>query len=618
MSALLSVRQLFRNPDVRNFLLSPNGKRLAFLKNVKSRMTLHICNADGTDERMLIPPGERDIPGFFWGNDDIILFMNDGGGDENYHIYSVPSEGGEVRDLTPFAGAQALPGGRLHNDKEQIFVSCNKRNPQVMDLYTLNYITGEMQLRYENNSNFSGFETDFNDTVRLALAHDGVSTIVFHRASDSEEFQLLYKPADYEKFNPIAFINDNRHLLVGANNGRDKAGIYTFDTQTAQFAEEMYYDEEYDVALDINFFGGINFSKKRRVPVVGFYQRDYPQTFFFDDYFRKVYQEVLDTLGEPHANIEHTGYNDEETIFTFAVSSDTHPSDEYLYNAETKQLKLLVNQSPWIPRNEMPRKQPVRYQSRDGRTIHAYLTLPTGVEPKNLPAVIHPHGGPNHVRDVWAWDATAQFLATRGYAVLQPNYRGSDGYGKEFFEICFKQWGRTMQDDLSDGVTWLIEQGIADSRRVAIMGGSYGGYATLAGVTFTPELYCCGVSIVGPSNMFTFLDSIPPYWEPLREAMYERIGHPERDRELLHNASPLFFAENIRVPMFIAQGANDPRVKQVESEQIVDMLRSQGKEVEYMLKENEGHGFHIEENRFELYEAIEKFLAKNLGGQAAE
>jgi dipeptidyl aminopeptidase/acylaminoacyl peptidase len=258
------------------------------------------------------------------------------------------------------------------------------------------------------------------------------------------------------------------------------------------------------------------------------------------------------------------------------------------------------------------RMRPIRYKSRDGLTIHGYLTLPKGKPGKKLPVVVNPHGGP-WTRDYWGFNPEVQFLANRGYAVLQVNYRGSTGYGRKFWEASFKQWGRKMQDDISDGVYWLIRKGIADPKRIAIYGGSYGGYATLAGVTFTPDLYACGIDYVGISNLLTFMKSMPPYWKPGLEKMYEMVGDPEKDATLLRAASPVFHADQIKVPLLVAQGAKDPRVNIDESNQIVAALQKQNIPVEYMVKENEGHGFRNEENRFEFYEAVEKFLAKNLG-----
>lgn len=261
--------------------------------------------------------------------------------------------------------------------------------------------------------------------------------------------------------------------------------------------------------------------------------------------------------------------------------------------------------------------KPIKYQSRDGLTINGYLTLPKGVEAKNLPVVVNPHGGP-WARNHWGFNPEVQFLVNRGYALLQMNFRGSTGYGREFWEISFKQWGRTMQDDITDGVKWLIDQGIADPQRIGIYGGSYGGYATLAGLTFTPDLYTCGVDYVGVSNLFTFMNTIPPYWEPYRQMWYEMVGDPEKDAEMMKAASPVFHVDKIKAPLFVAQGANDPRVNKDESDQMVAALKKRGIDVPYMVKDNEGHGFRNEENRFDFYREMEEFLAKHLGGRILE
>jgi dipeptidyl aminopeptidase/acylaminoacyl peptidase len=271
----------------------------------------------------------------------------------------------------------------------------------------------------------------------------------------------------------------------------------------------------------------------------------------------------------------------------------------------------ITDLSPWLDENILAKMIPIEYKSRDGLSIHGYLTLPVNSTSKNLPVVINPHGGP-WARDSWGYDSEVQFLANRGYAVLQMNFRGSLGYGRKFWEISFKQWGKRMQDDITDGAQWLIEQRIADPKRIAIYGGSYGGYAVLAGLCFTPGLYCCGIDYVGVSNLFTLLETIPPYWKPLLEMEYEMLGHPERDKDLFIEISPAFHAENIKVPLFVAQGANDPRVNKNESDQMVEAMKNRGIEVEYMVKDNEGHGFHNEENRFDFYRAMEKFLDKHL------
>ncbi|HNI46190.1 MAG TPA: S9 family peptidase, partial [Chitinophagales bacterium] len=291
--------------------------------------------------------------------------------------------------------------------------------------------------------------------------------------------------------------------------------------------------------------------------------------------------------------------------------SDRSKGTYYLYDVEKDTMTFLANVAPWLKANELAQMKPIQYTSRDGLTIHGYLTLPNGVEAKNLPVVVNPHGGP-WFRDQWMFNPEVQFLANRGYAVLQINFRGSTGYGRQFWEDSFKQWGLNMQNDITDGVQWLIEQGIANPKRIAIYGASYGGYATLAGVTFTPDLYACAIDYVGVSNLFTFMNTIPPYWKPYLEMMYEMVGHPEKDAELLRATSPVFHVDKIKAPLFVVQGRHDPRVNIDESDQIVAALQARGVDVQYMVKDDEGHGFMNQENKFELYKAIEAFFATHL------
>ncbi len=309
-----------------------------------------------------------------------------------------------------------------------------------------------------------------------------------------------------------------------------------------------------------------------------------------------------------------TSENKNEDKLLIRTYSDKSMGAYYMYDVPTKKLTKIVDVSPWLDENVMASTKPITYKSRDGLTIHGYLTLPVGIEAKNLPVVVHPHGGP-WARDRWGFNPELQFLANRGYAVLQMNFRGSTGYGRKFWEISFKQWGKTMQDDISDGVKWLIEQGIANPEKIGIYGGSYGGYATLAGLTFSPELYACGVDYVGVSNLFTFMKTIPPYWKPYLDMLHEMVGNPKTDSLLLYDASPVFHVDNIKAPLFIAQGANDPRVNKDESDQMVKALKAKGIDVPYMVKDDEGHGFRNEENRFDFYGEMERFFAKYLGGR---
>ncbi|MCX6088859.1 MAG: prolyl oligopeptidase family serine peptidase, partial [Candidatus Atribacteria bacterium] len=352
-------------------------------------------------------------------------------------------------------------------------------------------------------------------------------------------------------------------------------------------------------------------SDKRKIITGVAYVTDRLHYHFFDEE-RKTLQDDLERR-LPGYEVSVTNMSRDETRVLLRTSGDKSRGSYFFYDRRRDYFNKIVDISPWIREELMAEMLPVSYPSRDGFTIQGYLTLPKGKEPNLLPIVIHPHGGP-WARDVWGFNPEVQFLVNRGYAVLQMNFRGSVGYGRGFWEAGFKEWGRKMQDDISDGVKWLTEKGMADPGRVGIYGGSYGGYAVLAGLTFTPELYTAGIDYVGVSNIFTLLETIPPYWEQGRQMLYTMIGDPVKDKELLERVSPVFHAERIQAPLFVAQGVNDPRVKKAESDQIVEALQKRGIEVQYLVKDNEGHGFHNEENRFDFYRAMEKFLAQHLGG----
>ena len=352
-----------------------------------------------------------------------------------------------------------------------------------------------------------------------------------------------------------------------------------------------------------------SYSRKRKVLTSASYTTWKTERKFLDPEIETMFRAVEKEL--PGYEISFTSANKAEDKFIVASFNDKTRGKRYLFDKATGKLTFLADVSPWLAESDLADMKPVSYKSRDGLTINGYLTLPKGVPAKNLPVVVNPHGGP-WARDQWGFNPEVQFLANRGYAVFQMNFRGSVGYGRKFWESSFKQWGKTMQDDITDGVNYLIAEGIADPKKVAIYGGSYGGYATLAAITSTPDLYAAAVDYVGVSNLFTFMNTIPPYWKPYLEMLYEMVGHPEKDKELLAANSPALHADKIKTPLLIAQGAKDPRVNKAESDQMVEALTKRGVQVEYLVKDNEGHGFQNEENRFEFYGAMENFLAKNL------
>jgi dipeptidyl aminopeptidase/acylaminoacyl peptidase len=444
--------------------------------------------------------------------------------------------------------------------------------------------------------------TDHDGRIRAAVTSDGVNTSLLYRETEKDKFKTVLTTSFKETLQPYIFTFDNKNLYCGSNLGRDKIALIEYDPRQAKEVKVIYENPEVDI-------DGVDYSRKRKTLTVINYQVDKPQKFFLDDEAKQIDAKIQAHI--PQYTFGITRKNKEEDRLLVYANSDRYYGGYYFYDVKADKFEKLADFAPWLKEDNMSEMKPIQYTSRDGLTIHGYLTLPKGVDAKNLPVVVNPHGGP-WARDGWGFNREVQFLANRGYAVLQMNFRGSTGYGRKFWESSFKQWGRTMQDDVTDGVKWLIKEGIADSARVAIYGGSYGGYTTLAGVTLTPELYACAVDYVGVANMFTFMNTIPPYWEPFREMFYEMVGDPKKDSLMLAEVSPVFHADKIRCPLLIAQGANDPRVNKGESDQMVDALRKRGLTVEYIVKDNEGHGFYNQENQFEFYGAMETFFEKHL------
>ncbi len=598
----IPLRDFFRNPEKSGYQISPDGNYLSFLQPYQNRMNIFVQNIKDQKITQVSFETARDIGGYFWKSNQRILYVKDFKGDENYHIVAVDRDGKNLKDLTPFDGVRAQIIDSLEENENEMIIGLNQRNKQVFDAYRLNVVTGELKLVAENPGNIAGWMTDHQGKIRIAVAFDGANTTLLYRATEAEPFKAVVTTNFREKINPLFFDFDNQNIYASSNIGRDKAAIVKYDIAHGKELAVIYSHPEVDVS-------SLFYSRKRKILIGTAFTTWKRELNLVDPVFKQAYVKLQKLLPQTEINLNDT--NRDEDLWIVRTYSDRSLGAYYLYNLKTDQLTKLAEVSPWLNEADLSPMQPISYTSRDGLTIHGYLTLPKGVPAKNLPVVIHPHGGP-WARDSWGYNSEVQFLANRGYAVLQMNFRGSTGYGKQFWELSFKQWGRTMQDDITDGVQWLIKQGIADPKRIAIYGGSYGGYATLAGVTFTPDLYACGIDYVGVSNLFTFMETIPPYWKPVLDQMYEMVGNPQTDTELLRSASPVFHADRIKVPMLVVQGAKDPRVNINESDQIVAALKKRNIPVEYMVKENEGHGFRNEENRFEFYEAMEKFLAKYL------
>jgi dipeptidyl aminopeptidase/acylaminoacyl peptidase len=616
---LIDRELFFGDPEISNSQLSPDGKFFSFIKPYKNVRNIWVKLVDQPfDAAKPVTADERPVPAYFWSQDGkYLLYVQDKGGNEDFHVYAVdPAATPEIktgvppaRDLTPIEGVRAFIYAVPKNKPNEMLIGLNDRDPAMHDVYRLDIASGKRDLLMENNENIAAFTFDLEGNARLAMRQtaDGGTEIL---RIDGDKFTPVYSCNYEETCSPYQFHKDGKRVYMITNKGDnvDLIRLILFDPATGK---EELVESDPEGQVD---FGGATFSEDTDELIATFYVGDrvriYPKT----PQAEKDLATLRQKLPQGELNIQSSTRDMRWHIVS--VSRDVEPASVYLYDRQTGDVKLQYRSRPELKSEHLAPMQAIRYKGRDGLEIPAYLTIPKGVEPKNLPVVIMPHGGP-WARDTWGYDSFTQFLANRGYAVLQPNFRGSTGYGKKFLNAGNKEWGTgAMQHDISDGVKYLVDQGIADPKQVAIFGGSYGGYATLAGLAFTPQLYAAGVSYVGPSNLITLLNSIPPYWGPIKKMFDVRLGNPEADEAQLKKQSPLFSAQNIKAPLLVIQGANDPRVKKAESEQIVVALRDKGHSVEYLLAEDEGHGFRSPENRLAVAVAMEGFFEKHLDGRA--
>ena len=609
MTRQIPLEDFFRNSERTGYQLSPDGSYISYMAPYKDRLNVFVRRVDESDEHAIriTNETERSVAGYMWADNQRLLYMKDTAGDENYQLYGVHRDGSDDRAYTAFDGVRTSLIDDLEEQQGVVMIGMNKRNPEVFDPYRLNIETGELTLLAENPGNIQGWMTDHDGRLRVATAIvDGVNTQILYRDTEDESFKPVLTTNFRDVVSFMEFTPDNKEVYAATNLHRDKTILVRMNPATCEELEVLYENERYDIA-------SISYSRKRK-KLLSVYCTGHkePVRHYFDAEEEQLRQRIKAHFPNQRYGIADTDKAEEN--YLIYVGGDRTRGSYWHYNALTDEAKKIADLAPWIKSDEMNAMHPVCYTTRDGLQIEAYLTLPDGLTPdtaKQLPVVVNPHGGP-WARDCWGYSSEVQFLSNRGYAVFQMNFRGSTGYGRHFLEASYKQWGLKMQDDITDGVKWLIEKGIANPNRIAIYGGSYGGYATLAGLTFTPDLYACGIDYVGVSNLFTFMQTIPPYWRPMLEMMYEQVGHPEHDADQLAATSPALHADKIKVPLFVAQGANDPRVNKAESDQMVEALRQRGVVVEYMVKDNEGHGFHNQENRFDFYRAMERFLKAHL------
>jgi dipeptidyl aminopeptidase/acylaminoacyl peptidase len=619
---VLDRELFFGNPEIAAADLSPDGQYIAFLKPWNDTRNVYVKKTSEPFEkaRLVTTEKKRPIPGFFWSRDSkLILYVKDKDGDENFNVWAVDpsapnapgSDAPPSRNLTDAKGARAFIYSVPKRQPDTIYVGLNDRDAAWHDVYKVTISTGQRELVRKNTERIAGWVFDLDGKLRLAnrVADNGDTQIL---KVEPEGFKQVYSCTVFEACDTSRFNKDGSSVYLQTNKGEvDLTRLVLFDPETGK--EELV---ESDPMKRVDF-GGALFADATDELVGTQYEDERTRVYFRDKAWEADYKLLQSKF--PGKEIDLVSTTADDRLVLVAVSSDADPGARYLLDRGSKQVTLQYKVRERIPREHMASMTPVRYPSSDALEIPGFLTLPKGVAAKNLPAVLLPHGGP-WARDNWGFNNLAQFLANRGYAVLQPNFRGSTGYGKKFLNAGNKQWGDKMQDDVTWGVKYLVARGIADPKRVGIMGGSYGGYATLAGVAFTPDLYGAAVAIVAPSNLITLLDSIPPYWEAGRIIFYERMGNPKtaEGKAQLTRQSPLSSAVKIKTPLLVAQGANDPRVKKAESEQIVIALRDRGFPVEYVLAPDEGHGFQRPVNSMSLWAASEKFFAKHLGGRFQE
>lgn len=621
---LIDREILFGNPEIARATISPDGKFIAFLKPHKDTLNIWVKRADEpfANARLLTNEAKRPIRSFFWSRDGkFILFVNDQGGNENFNLYAVnpneqPPSGAEVpvaRNLTNSEKVRTIGYNVPRTEPDAVYVGMNDRDPAWHDLYKLKISTGERTLVRQNTERLTGWLFDNKDQLRLATRSTKSGDKEILRVDADGKFTKIYSCNLFETCSPIHFNKDNRRIYMISNKGEsvDLTRLVLFDLETGK-EEAVESDPMSRVDLEDAAFSDVTDELVYTV-----YADDRQRFYFKDKTLAEDYKLLQKKL--PNREISFDMSTKDEMTWLITVFSDTEPGEKYLFDRKSKKLELQYRTREKLPREDLAQVKPVRYKSSDGLEIPAYLSLPKGVAPKNLPTIILPHGGP-WARDRWGFDSLAQFLTNRGYAVLSPNFRGSTGYGKKFLDAGNLQWGDKMQDDLTWGAKYLISQGISDPKRIGIMGGSYGGYATLAGVTSTPDLYAVGVAIVAPSNLITLLDAIPAYWESERIRFYKRMGDPTtaEGRAQLMRQSPLTHADKIKTPLLVVQGANDPRVNKREADQIVIALRDRGFPVEYIVAPDEGHGFARPINRMAMLVQAEKFLAKYLGGRYQE
>lgn len=616
---IIPVQHFFNPPEIALAQISPDGRWLAYLKPYHNKLNLFVRPVAGGAERRMTADTTRPIVQYYWSADGKrLLYLQDRGGNENFHVYALPVDAAspdEARDLTPFDKARALVADIPRDLPDRIFIALNNRDPSAFDACWLDLKTGALTVAEQNPGRFGSYLLDRSHTIRAATAQGPAGETEVYVRSDSARtdsasaWRLLTSYPATESVNPLRLHPDGRSLYLTSDHGETQfAQLIRLDLATGA---ETVVSKDPDEAADVS---DVLFGEGTDSVLWAAYDADTVRVYGQNP---AVTRDIARIKRLHDGTPSVTSMTRDEQRWVVSFNSPTDPGATYLYDRKTGRARFLFRPRPWLKPAELAGMKPISFRARDGLTIHAYLTVPKGIAAKKLPLVLLVHGGP-WARDEWGYQPEVQLLANRGYAVLQVNYRGSTGYGKRFYNAAVHEFSGAMHADLIDGVKWVVDQGIADPHKTCIYGGSYGGYATLVGVTFTPQEFRCAIDYVGPSSLITLVESFPAYWRPFLEGSWYRfVGDPAKaaDRAEMWKRSPLSRVDQITTPLLIVQGANDPRVTKQEANQLAVALRDRGVKVRYIIAPNEGHGFLNPDNRLVLYRSMEEFFGTYLGGR---
>ena len=618
MAEVKGLDHYFKKPQYTGFQLSPNGKELAALAPVNDRMNIAIINLESGAARIVTGMTKQDVNGFMWATDHRLLFFMDKDGSESFGIFAVNADGSKLRTLAPPVDLQITNGqavirltfvlDRLKDDPEHILVVSNQRRAEFPDVYRMDIMTGRKRMVQRNPGNVQGWFVGYDSNlIGASFTDDLYNGFMMLNEETGEWEELVRARYDEHTFQPVGIIGNGdtgyvSSRLTPEGEKRDKAAIYKYNFKTRKMGELVFEHPRVDVVA-------VNTTDKNRDIISVSYMVGKPETFYVDERWARIMGGINAAL--PDTINLMTSTDEEETIGVLTAYSSQQPPVYYLYNFDNSSLKFMAKSRPWVEPEEMAEIKSVEFKARDGLILQGYLTLPPGSDGKNLPTVVHPHGGP-WARDGWGYNPAIQFLASRGYAVLQVNFRGSTGFGMEHFLASRKQWGQSMQTDITDALQWAVDQGISDPDRVCIYGASYGGYAAMAGLTYSPELYKCGINYVGVTDLLVLFKTAPDSWAAGLDQMKELVGDPKKEREFLQEWSPSNHADKIQVPVFMAYGLKDPRVNIKHAKVMQSAMKKNGVQYELMIKKDEGHGYRKQENQYDFFGRMESFLAENL------